>query len=138
MFAVSVNYAAVFVAAVAGWVFGTIWHGVFIARWADALGKTEEQIALDRKQLVVTVMLSFVADFVMAAVLAHLIAAIGPVRITAGLLTAIGCWLGFVLTTIIVNNGYTRDSFALIAVASWHQLGVLLVMGAVIGAFGAS
>jgi len=138
MFAVSVNYVPVLVAAVAGWLFGTVWHGVFISRWADALGKTEKQITLDRKQQIVTITLSFVADFVMAAVLAHLIAAIGPVRITAGLLTAIGCWLGFVLTTIIVNNAYTRNRFALIAVASWHQLGVLLVMGAVIGAFGPS
>ena len=79
--------------------------------------------------------LSFVAKLVMAVVLAHLVAALGPVSIGSGLLTAGVCWLGFVLTTVVVNTDYIGDRRALAVVASWHWLGVLLVMGAMIGAF---
>ena len=134
MFAVSVNYLAVFVATVAGWLFGALWYYGFVSRWRDALGKTKEQLP-DGRQPFGVMALSFAVEFVMAAVLAHFIAALGPVTIAHGLLTAAACWVGFVLTTIIVNDGYTRNKLALIAVASWHWLGVLLVMGAVIGAF---
>ena len=47
----------------------------------------------------------FLADLVMAAVLARLIPAMGPTTIASGWLTAGACWLGFVLTTIVVTNG---------------------------------
>jgi hypothetical protein len=65
-----------------------------------------------------------------AAVLVQLVVALIPVTIVKGLLAR------FVLTTIIVTDGYTRSRFVLIALASWHWFGMLLVMGAVIGAFG--
>jgi hypothetical protein len=136
MLATNVNYVAVLAAAAAGWAFGAIWYRAFAARWAAALGKTTEQLTLNREHPIATLTLSFVAKFVMAAVLAHLIAGLGPVSIGAGLVSAAVCWLGFVLTTTIVNNIYAGNRFALIGVASWHQMGVLLVMGAVIGAFG--
>jgi hypothetical protein len=135
MIDVHVNYIAVFVATGAAWLFGALWYHGFVARWRDALGKTKEQLP-DGRQPFGVMVLSFAAEFVMAAVLAHLVAALGPVTIVAGVVTAGACWLGFILPTIIVTNGYTRSRFALIAVASWHWLGVLLVMGAVIGAFG--
>jgi hypothetical protein len=132
---VSVNYFAVFVAAVAAWLFGVVWYYAFVARWREALGKTEEQLP-DGRQPISVLVLSFAAEFGMATVLAHFIAAVGPVTVWAGMVTATLCWFGFVLTTVIVTDGYTRSRLALIAVVSWHWLGVLLVMGAVIGAFG--
>jgi hypothetical protein len=135
MFAVSVNYFAVFVATIAAWLFGVVWYFGFVARWREALGKTKEQLP-DGRQPVGVLIVTFVAEFVMAAVLAHFIAATGPVTVWAGMVTATLCWLGFVLTAVIVTDGYTRNKLALIAVVSWHWLGVLIVMGAVIGAFG--
>lgn len=80
--------------------------------------------------------LSFFAELLMAAVLAHVIPVMGGVGVLSGLLANGACWLGFVLTKIVVSNGYARGPPALVAVASWHWLGVLLVMGGVIGAFG--
>ena len=38
----SVNYLAVFVAAVAGWLVGAVWYGVFSKPWIAAQGKTME------------------------------------------------------------------------------------------------
>ena len=135
MLGASVNYLAVFLAAVAAWAFSAVWYYCFSRRWADALGITREQLMPDGRQPVGTMILSFFAQLAMAAILAHFVAIKGPASVLTGLLTAAACWFGFVLTTIVVNDRYTRSSLALIGVASWHWLGVLLIMGAVIGAF---
>ena len=46
------------------------------------------------------------------------------------------CWLGFVLTTIVVNNAYTFRRPLLTTIDSLHWLGVLAIMGAILGAMG--
>jgi hypothetical protein len=135
MFA-NMNYLAIVAAAVAAWLYGAVWYRAFAARWMDALGKTRDQLMPGGRRSITSMVIVFVADLIMAAVLARLIPAMGPTSIASGLLTAGACWLGFVLTTIVVTNGYARNPSALSAVASWHWLGVLLVMGLVIGAFG--
>jgi hypothetical protein len=45
-------------------------------------------------------------------------------------------WLGFVVTTIAVNNGFAGRKPALTDIESLHWLGVLVVEGLIIGAFG--
>ncbi len=66
-----VNYVAVLVAAVAAWIFGAIWFRVFLTRWMDALGKTREQLLPGGRRPVGAMALSFIAELLMAAVLAH-------------------------------------------------------------------
>jgi len=131
-----VNYAAVVVAALAASLFGATWYRVFITRWMDALGKTREQLLPRGRQSLASLAIALVAELIMAAVLAHLIPIMGPVSVLSGLMMSGACWLGFVLTTITINNGYSGGLRGLPAVASWHWLGILLVMGGVIGAFG--
>ncbi len=53
-----------------------------------------------------------------------------------GAIAAFFLWLGFVLTTIAVNNAYAGRKLALTAIDSTHWLGVLVVEGLIIGAFG--
>ena len=136
MGAVNVNYVAVLAAAVAGWVFGLVWYRAFAVRWMDALGKTRAQLLPNGRRRGAAIALSFVAALIMAGALAYFITAVGPISIGSGLLTAAVCWFGFVLATVVVNTSYTGDRRALAVVASWHWLGVMLVMGVVIGAFG--
>jgi hypothetical protein len=135
MLAIHVNSVAVLVATLAAWVFGAVWYRAFVTRWMDALGKTKDEIMPGGRRSLAAMALSFAAQLLMAAVLARFIAAVGPVSVASGLLTAAFCWLGFVLTTVAVTNSYAQTGQALTAVASWHWLGVLLVMGGVIGAF---
>ena len=45
------------------------------------------------------------------------------------------CWLGFVLTTIVVNNAYTFRKATLTAIDAGHWLGVLVIIGAILGAW---
>jgi hypothetical protein len=80
--------------------------------------------------------ISFVAELLMAALLAGLIGHFGAVTVKTGLIVGALCWLAFVATTIAVNNAYTGRKLALTAIDSGHWLAVLLIEGAVIGAFG--
>jgi hypothetical protein len=136
MLAHPVNYLAVLTAALVASAFGAIWYRVFITRWADALRTTREQLLPLGRQSLRSLAIAFVAELLMAAVMAHLVPTLGPVSVLSGLMMAGACWLGFVLTTVVVDNAYSGGSRGLPAVASWHWLGVMLVMGGVIGAFG--
>jgi hypothetical protein len=132
---VHVNCIAVLVAAVGAWVAGAIWYGVLGNVWMAALEKTKEQMGGGRMPIVPMV-LSFLADIVMAYVLAAAIVTRGTVNIAMGACTAAIMWLGFVLTTQIVNNAFAKRKPLLTAIDSGHWLVALLVAGIIIGAFG--
>ena len=131
---VHVNCIAVLAAGAAAWVTGAVWYGVLGNAWVAALEKTKEQMG--GKMPIVPMILSFVADVVMAYVLAIAIATRGPVNIQMGACTAAILWLGFVVTTIVVNNAFAQRKVSLTIIDSGHWLAALLVAGIVIGAFG--
>jgi uncharacterized Tic20 family protein len=137
-----ISYLAVVVAAVAGWLVGAVWYSVFANPWVAAQGKTmeafkQEQAALkgDPKRSLPFV-LAFVANLVMAWVLAGLIGHLGQVSIRAGIISGAFAWLGFVVTTIAVNYAFGGRSWRLFAIDAGHWLAVLVVTGIVIGALG--
>ena len=70
----------------------------------------------------------------LAGVLGHL--GVGQVTVINGAIAAFFLWLGFVVTTIAVNNAYAGRKLALTAIDFIHWLGVLVVEGLIIGAFG--
>ncbi len=136
-----INYLAVFVAAIAGFMVGGVWYSVlFGERWMKAAGITKEDMNCEdgkKNSAMVPMVIAGVADLVMAWMLAGIIAhASGDVSIIKGLLAACFVWLGFVLTTNAVNNAFQMKPFALTIIDAGHWLAVLLVMGAIIGAFG--
>jgi hypothetical protein len=81
---------------------------------------------------------AFAACIVMAWILAGVIGHLGPGQVTIrnGVISGVFCWLGFVLTTTLVNTSFTGRSLKLVAIDGGYWLVVLVVMGAVIGAFG--
>jgi uncharacterized protein DUF1761 len=81
--------------------------------------------------------LSFIAELLMASALSGILFHIGIYTVRAGAFSGFMCWLGFVLTTILVNNAYTFRKGALTAIDSGHWLGVLVIIGAILGWFGA-
>ena len=58
------------------------------------------------------------------------------VTVKNGIISALFLWLGFVVTTIFVNNAYPGRKYILSVIDSIHWLGVLVIEGAVIGAIG--
>ncbi|MBX9709954.1 MAG: DUF1761 domain-containing protein [Xanthobacteraceae bacterium] len=134
-----VNIVAVIVAAVAAWFFGAAYYGPLGKIWLEAQGKTAEEVKRAGKSGVAKAapfILSFLAEIVMAAMLAGLIIRTGPVTVSHGLKLAFAIWLGFLLTTMAVNYAFADRKPALTLIDAGHWLGVVLIMGAVIGFFG--
>jgi hypothetical protein len=74
----------------------------------------------------------------MAWILAGVIGHLGPGQVTIrnGIISAAFAWVGFVATTMAVNYAFGGRTAKLYAIDVSHWLLVLLVMGAIIGAFG--
>ncbi|MBV9052623.1 MAG: DUF1761 domain-containing protein [Hyphomicrobiales bacterium] len=133
------NYLAVLVAAIGAFAFGAVYYGVLGKSWMAALGKTQAELkGPDGKMSPLPFVLSFIAELVMAWALAGVLGHLGPGQVTLinGAVSAFFLWLGFVVTTIAVNNAYARRKLALTAIDSAHWLGVLVIEGVIIGAFG--
>lgn len=130
------NYLAVIVAAAAAWLFGGAWYGVFGTRWIAATGKTKEELMPGGKPEALPLIIAFAAEIIMAYLLAGLIGHLGEPTVRTGMISGAFIWFGFVITTMTVNNIYARLDRRLLLIDGGHWLGVLLIMGAVIGAMG--
>lgn len=138
MNAAGMNTLVILGAAVAGWLFGAVWYGILGKPWMAALGKTREELRAGGSPLL-PMILSAAADILMAFFLAGLIAHLGAAHINArgGAISGALVWTGFVITTMVVNNTFAGRDRRLLAIDGGHWLFVLVIMGAIIGAFGA-
>ena len=136
-----INYLAILVAAVAGWLAGAAWYSALGERWVAAQGKTMEEFHAHRAAIKGTpaawlpFALAFLADLVMAWVLAGMVGHLGTVTIRSAVISALFAW-GFVVTTVLVNNAFARRSYALTAIDAGHWLVALVLIGVVIGWMG--
>jgi hypothetical protein len=133
------NYLAILVAAIGGWVVGAIYYSALGRTWIRAQGREVDEFKAEQaaKGLFwLPFVLSFIANIVMAWVLAGLIGHIGAMGARAGMFTGFNVWLGFILTTIVTNYAFSGRRFSLSAIDSIHWLIVLIVMGAIIGGWG--
>jgi hypothetical protein len=134
------NYLAILIAAVVGWLAGAAWYMGLGKIWTAALGITPEQMQEQRNKpgAHLPFIYAFVAELVMAWVLAGLMAHLGAGQVTVinGIVSGAFCWLGFVITSMVVNNTFARRDPRLLLIDGGHWLVVLLLMGAVVGAVG--
>jgi len=132
-----VNYGAVVIAALAGFGLGAVWYMVLGRVWMHAMGKTEAELKPDTGSAkAMPFIISIVALLVMAWMLAGIMGHLGDVTVKGGLITGALLWLGFVITTMGVNHAFGRAKPMLTLIDGGHWLAVLLIQGAVIGAFG--
>lgn len=135
-----INFYAIVLAAVVSFMFGWLWYGVLFPRqWLAALGKTEEEMKAEGRSPL-PFAIAFIAQLIMAWVLAGVIGHLGPGEVTFknGVISAFFLWLGFVITTLAVNHAFQGTRRALTLIDGGHWLGVLLLQGAVIGLVGVS
>jgi hypothetical protein len=135
-----VSYLAILTAAVAGWLLGAVWYTVLSKPWQQAAGITAGKLKQAQKTpaFYVPFVVAFLALIVMAWILAGLVAHLGPGQFTVrnGIISGAFVWLGFVITTMAVNNGFAGRNWRLLVIDGGHWLAVLLLMGAILGAFG--
>ena len=104
--AVSINYLAVVVAAIAGFLVGWGWYTVFGKVWQEALGKRKE----DCKPTPLPFIIAAIGCLLMAWMLAGLMGHLADVTVRGGVITAFFVWVGFVLTTTAPTRRFTAPS----------------------------
>jgi hypothetical protein len=127
-----INYLAIVAAAVAAFAWGAAYYMTLSRQWLAAAG----QVTPNRSPTPFIV--TFIALLVMGWVLAGMLGHLGPGQVTTvnGIVSGAFAWLGFVVTTVFVNNAYPGRRYALSIIDSLHWLGALAIEGAVIGAMG--
>ena len=133
-----INYIAIVIAAVVAWLAGAAWYMSLGKFWMSAMGWTPEQIAecKNRPHSYLPFIYVFVAELIMAWVLAGLLGHLGPVTLRSGIISAAFCWLGFVMPIMAVNNIFAGRDARLLLIDGGHWLLVLVLMGAIIGGMG--
>lgn len=139
-FFVGLNAWMLPVAAIASFIFGGIWYGVLSKQWMNAAGLTMEDINSRRGNVahpfVVTLLCQLIMAWMLAGVILHMSKGGSPATAMTGMITAAFLWLGFVVTTQIVNHQFQMQKASLTAIDSLHWLGVMLIQGALLGAYG--
>ena len=130
----AVNWLAVVVAMVASMALGFVWYVALSKQWLAALGKSKEDI---NQADWTPYAWSVVVQLVMAYFVALLTPVIfGATNVTTGILCGVHMWLGFVITSMILNHRYQGAKWSLTLIDGGYLLGVLIVQGIVIGLFG--
>ena len=130
------NYLAILLAALAAFGWGAIYYMTLSKQWLAAVGISKEQMQAGASAS--PFVISFVALIVMSWVLAGTVGHLGPGQVTLknGIISGLFLWLGFIATTVFVNNAYPGRKYSLSVIDSIHWLGVVVIEGAVIGAMG--
>ena len=76
------NYTAVLLAAIASFIFGGIWYGLFAEQWLAAAHVRPEAVRGDGRAAVTPYVVAFVAQLAMAYVLAGMIGHLGQGQVT--------------------------------------------------------
>lgn len=121
-------------AAVAAWIFGAVWYGVLGKQYQMALGKNPEECK-GQKMPIMPLLVCFAGELVMAAALSWILARMSAVGWMWGAHMGLFFGVAIVLPTVVINNLFPGRSKALMAIDGAHWIGVLVIEGAVLGAF---
>ena len=136
-FFAGLNLWALLFAAFVSFAFGGIWYTVLSERWKTALSGSG--VVPTTKPLPQLLAATFLAQLVMAWLFAGLLLHLSqgglPASIRSGAVSAIFLWLGFILMPMVVNHMYQGAKWSLTAIDGAHWLGVMILQGAILGAF---
>lgn len=134
----NINWLAVIIATVAGWLVGAVWYSVLSKQWLAAQGKTMETAKQDAagQSLPVLLIIVFVANLIMAVMLSGIMTHVGPFTVRSGMISGALIWFGFVITAIATNYAFQGRKPMLTVIDGGYWLAVLLVVGGILGAFG--
>lgn len=133
----SVNWLAIVVATIASMALGAAWYMVLANQWMGALNKTRAEIMGSSGGSVMPFVIAALMQLIMAYSLALFVPRLmGSTTIVNGLIVGFHMWLGFVITSMIINHRYQGSKWSLTLIDGGYLLGVLLVQGVVIGLFG--
>jgi len=129
-----INYVAVLVSAIVGFVIGGLWYSplLFGKTWMKLMNITQKEMKANKDKAKKGYIFMFVALLVMAYTLALFVNYAGATTLTAGLLVGFWAWLGFVATVLLGGFLWENKPFSLYLINVSHYLVVLVVMGAIL------
>ena len=128
-------YIAILAAALAAWIFGAIWYTALGAVWMAAMGMGAAEIEQRRKarQMPIKPMaVTFLSEIVMAVVLSFLLAGLGVTELSTALVSGLVLGVGFIATSVLVNNMFQGRKLLLTLIDSAHWIIVLVIECAVL------
>ena len=134
-----INIWAVLLATVSSMLVGALWYSkpLFGRRWMDLARVDESRM---QSSAVGAYILTSFASFLTAAVLAGSVAIAqefyGGSFFLNSLVTALILWIGFTAARVLTHDAFERRPAALTTINLGHELVTILVMAAIIGAFG--
>lgn len=134
----SVSIVSIVVAAVVTFLLGWLWYSpvLFGTIWMKEAGITKGEMTKAKKKSMMGSMIGgLIGQLIMAWVLAVFISATGALGASGGMTIAFWAWLGFVATIGLGSVLWENKSAKLFWINMIHWLVVLLVQGAIIGAW---
>ena len=138
---VTVNWLSIVAAAVAAWLFGGIYYSATSKFWLAAQGKTMEQCQAEQAAKsgvakVAPFIVVFIAEIIIAWALYGLLVHMNAFTLRGGVISAVLCWFGFVVTTLTSNYAFygRRPMLSVIDSVAW--LGAFVIIGAIVGWMG--
>lgn len=126
----NMNWIAILVAALAGFVVGGLWYGPLLGKaWMKERGLTEAELQQGNMALIYGT--TFLLSIVSAIFLGHLLAHFGSMSARSTMMISTGIALGFIVPTIGTNYLFSRASFKLFAIDAGYWIAFYAAMGAV-------
>ena len=131
MLTFDVNWIAIVVLMIVNMGLGAVWYGALFGKpWMEGTGIKLEDI--EGKNMMPPYVVAILNSFLMAFMMANVIAWTGTVSLGGGLLLGLFMWLGFTGLTFGVNHAFEMRSLHLWIINSGMYLVGLLIMGAVL------
>ena len=132
-----VNWIAIIVATIASMALGFVWYMALARQWMGALDKTREQImsssgANPSMPFIIAALMQLVMAYFLALFTPKLM---GSIDVNNAVIVGFHLWLGYVITSMIINHRYQGAKWSLTLIDGGYLLGVLVVQGVVIGLF---
>jgi len=138
---VTVNWLSIILAAVAAWLVGGIYYSATSKFWLAAQGKTMEQCQAEQAAKsgaakVAPFIVVFIAEIIIAWALYGLLVHMNAFTLRGGVISAVLCWFGFVVTTLTSNYAFHGRRTMLSVIDSVAWLGAFVIIGAIVGWMG--
>ena len=137
----NVNFLSILVAAAAAWIFGGMYYTALSKQWIAAQGKTLEQCKAEQAAKaaaakVAPFIVVFICEIIIAWMQYGILFHLNIYTLRGGIVSALFCWFGFVLTTMATNNAFLGRRPMLTVIDGIGWLGAFVIIGAIVGAWG--
>ena len=136
MLHLDVNWIAILLATVASMALGMVYYMGLGKQWVAATGKKESELMAGGSAT--PFIWAAICQLVMAFFLIKLTEIIfaGVIDVRGAVIVGVHMWLGFIMTSMVLNHRYQGHSWKLTLIDGGYLLGVMVVQGVVIGLFG--